>query len=307
MKKIRWEALSMSKKVKVAVAILMLAAVGIGTYSWNAGNKDYLVIPEQEVVKAVELGNPVSTNVLDYIEQQGLSEKRITDISANSTVEVNTPTDKEYPDLGEYTVTINYQDEHETVLVNVVDTTKPSVKVGEITLDFGTDVSKFDFNKYVTVDDLSKTTTTFDYSGIDTGKAGKYTLKVSVKDTSDNETTGEYSVTVKEKVVAQAKESSTSNSTSSGSGTSSSTKKSTTSSSSSSSSGNNATTKESATSSSGSSSSSSQSSDSNTTDESNSSSNTIIFEGEKVAEGRYNESNTWEEYETDQAWPDGWD
>ena len=303
MKKIKWEALSMSRKVKVAVAIIAMAAVGIGTYSLNVGNKDYLVIPEQEVVKAVEYGNPISTDVLAYIDQAGLSEKRLADIVDNSVVDMNVPAEKEYPDVGEYTVTINYEDEQENVLINVVDTTKPSVKVGEITLDFGTDVAKFDFNKYVTVDDLSKTTTTFDYSGINTSKAGKYTLKVSVKDTSDNETTGEYSVTVKEKVVAQAAESSTNSSASSSSGTSGTTKKSTTSSSSSSSS---SITKESTTPSSGSSSSSSsQSSDNSTTDESNSS-NTLIYDGKKIAEGEIGDGGTWEEYE-DFSWPDSWD
>lgn len=294
----------MSKKVKVAVAIVALAAVGIGTYSLNVGNKDYLVIPEQEVVKAVELGNPISTDVLAYIDQAGLSEKRLTDIVDNSVVDVNVPAEKEYPDVGEYTVTINYEDEQENVLINVVDTTKPSVKVGEITLDFGTDLTKYDFNKYVTVDDLSKTTTTFDYSGIETSKAGKYTLKVSVKDTSDNETTGEYGVTVKEKVVAQAAESPTNSSVSSSSGTSSTTKKSTTSSSSSSSS---SSAKESTSPSGGSSSSSSsQSNGSSTADDSETSSDTLIYDGEKITEGKINESNTWEEYE-DFSWPDSWD
>ncbi len=294
----------MSKKLKITAAIIALAAVGIGTYSLNVVNKDYLVIPEQELVKAVEFGNPISTDVLDYIDQAGLSENRITDIVDNSVVDVNAPAEKEYPDVGEYIVTINYEDEQENVLINVVDTTNPIVKVDVITLDFGTDLTKYDFNKYVTVDDLSKTTTTFDYSGIDTSKAGKYTLKVSVKDTSDNETTGKYSVTVKEKVVAQAAESSTKSSTSSSSTTSGTTKKSTTSSSSSSSS---STTKESTTPSGGSSSSSSsQSNGSSTADDSESSSNTLIYDGEKIAEGKINESNTWEEYE-DFSWPDSWD
>jgi len=126
------------------------------------------------------------------------------------TEEVNVDTSK----LGEQEVTIvvkNERDEEKefSYKVNVIDTTKPVISAKDkITTTEGT---KVNLTKNVTVKDNSKEKLEVKVEGkYDLNKVGTYKLQYVVKDSSGNETTKDFTLVVKEKVVEEKKEVTTS-------------------------------------------------------------------------------------------------
>lgn len=86
--------------------------------------------------------------------------------------------------------------------IEVIDSEAPSLEVDDITVAFGTEI---DLEKYAKVsdnyDEKVKLEITGDY---DTSKAGKYKIKYTASDSSNNETIKEITLTVKEKEVPKA-------------------------------------------------------------------------------------------------------
>ncbi len=188
------------------VGLLMMVGVvliGIGSYSYFGESKDLIVLKDDEKIKTVELGNEISTNLMDYLDVTQLSTEQLADIQEFALVTVHPSKDNEsgYQPVGKYMIQIDYGDDEETVDVEVVDTTKPLI-VGEdkLTIKHGCNLETYDFDAHYSAIDYSKVSWNYDYSVIDTDKAGDYQMTVKASDEYDNSS----SKTVKVVVEPQA-------------------------------------------------------------------------------------------------------
>ena len=113
--------------------------------------------------------------------------KKITDKDIEN-VDIYTP--------GEYEVVINYAEEDYSSKITVVDTTPPELELKNVSVFEDASVSTKDFIKKVS--DNSKKYETKSLTEINTSKYGTYTITIEAKDPSNNITTKETKLTVKQ-------------------------------------------------------------------------------------------------------------
>lgn len=166
-------------------------------------NKPKLVLKDKEM--NVEFGNAISLKAADYLDKDQVNQevisktKVITDAPDTTTLYDNSI--KDCPPIGEYTVTLSYEDETAEVKVNVKDTTKPTFSKFEDSIEItkdckptGDELNKL-LKKYTTKD-LQKVTISFDDSKVDYSKEGEYKATVKAKDETGNEATQETTVKI---------------------------------------------------------------------------------------------------------------
>lgn len=179
------------KIVAGCIAGAIIIAAG-GTYI-IMNNHDHLELKKDEIT--IEYGKTISLNPKTYL----VSDTDIDVIkNAKVTSDSKAEKDKEYPAVGNYTVTITYDDEQQKVKVKVKDTTKPEVEIPEtIEILQGTDLNTFDFKSLVTVTDLSQLNDpTFDYSKVDVNTPAEYEVAMEISDIHKNKTKATLKVTV---------------------------------------------------------------------------------------------------------------
>ncbi len=184
------------------IGLLMIAGViliGIGSYSYFGNSKDLIVLKDDEKIITFELGNEISTNLMDYLDVTHLSTEQLADIQEFALVTVHPNQDNEsgYQPVGKYLIEIDYKDDEETVDVEVVDTTEPLI-VGDdkLTIEHGCNLETYDFDAHYTATDYSKVSWNYDYSAIDTDKAGDYQMTVKASDEYDNSSSKRVKVVV---------------------------------------------------------------------------------------------------------------
>ena len=185
------------REKKVIIVVGIVALIIVSTIVLVLFNQPKLVLKAEE--KNVEFGNKISLNAWDYVDKDKV-DKEIVDKTKVTTNAKNVE-NKDYPCLGEYTVTLIYQDETEKVKVKVQDTTKPSFdkfeKQIEITKDCkpaGEELSKL--LKKFTAKDLQNVTISLDDSKVDYSKEGTYKATVKAIDASKNETAQETTIKI---------------------------------------------------------------------------------------------------------------
>lgn len=105
--------------------------------------------------------------------------------------------DKTYPAVGKYSITVKYKKKSLKQSVIVKDTKAPEVVLpADIELLQGTDLTTFDFQSLMNINDLSETSIEIDTSKIDINTPGQYDFNVTVKDKYNNETKKTGKVTV---------------------------------------------------------------------------------------------------------------
>ena len=185
------------REKKVIIVVGIVALIIVSTIVLVLFNQPKLVLKAEE--KNVEFGNKISLNAWDYVDKDKV-DKEIVDKTKVTTNAKNVE-NKDYPCLGEYTVTLIYQDETEKVKVKVQDTTKPSFdkfeKQIEITKDCkpaGEELNKL-LEKF-SAKDLQKVTISLDDSKVDYSKEGAYKATVKAIDASKNESTQETTIKI---------------------------------------------------------------------------------------------------------------
>lgn len=148
---------------------------------------------------SVEFGNPISTNVEDYLNLEKIGEGELQKILAETKLEIvddKKVDGKSYQQIGEYKIKLTYNNEEFEVIVKVDDTTKPVFKDFKNSVDTYKDV-RIDFTKSYKAEDLSSVTITSDDSQVDYTKEGSYKATVTATDESKNAETKEVTVNVK--------------------------------------------------------------------------------------------------------------
>ena len=152
----------------------------------------------------IEYGKTVSSDVKDYLDNtdEFLKEVKIEGIPENES-------EKEYPSVGEYDLSLKYEDNVEKVKIIVKDSVAPAFKdvKDKYEVKYG---DKFNINS-IKAEDLSKVDLSI-VGDVDYKKAGTYKVNVVAKDESGNEAKKEISIVVKEEEKKENSSSSTSSS-----------------------------------------------------------------------------------------------
>lgn len=171
-----------------------------------------LLILKRNVI-TVEYGQPISTDPKDYLNLNDLDRKRKKDIlknirfKSNINNEVETVTnpdgtisekDKGYAAVGDYTITLSYKGEIETIKVRVKDTIAPELTVPErVEITQGTDLAAYDFKSLMTAADLALMSDfIFDISSVNVNLPGEYMARVSIEDANKNKTEKEFKIII---------------------------------------------------------------------------------------------------------------
>lgn len=166
-------------------------------------NKPKLVLKSEEI--SVEFGNKISLNASDYLQTDKI-DKEVVDKTKVSTNAPDTATlydnsVKECPPMGEYKVTLKYQEETAEVKVTVKDTTKPTFDKFEDTIEITKDCKPTsdelsELLKKFTAKDLQKVTISLDDSKVDYSQEGTYKATVKAVDDSKNEAIQETTIKI---------------------------------------------------------------------------------------------------------------
>ena len=192
----------------IAVALVITCAGGV-IYSLN--KTPSLVLKKNKFT--VEYGDPFNPDFKTLVDTKNLNAEdkhylqHNTKIKSNIENEVETvinpdgttsEKDRGFAKVGDYKITLTYQNEVVTVKVKVKDTVAPELTVPEnVEIIQGTDLTTFDFKSLITATDLAQLNEiVFDTSTIDVNTLGEYTAKASVEDVNKNKTEKEFKVTV---------------------------------------------------------------------------------------------------------------
>ena len=191
------------------VATLIITCAGGIIYSLN--KTPSLVLKKNNFT--IEYGESFNPDFKTLVDTEGLNEEdkhylqHSVKIKSNIENEVEIVTnqdgttsekDRGFAKVGDYKITLTYQNEVVTVKVKVKDTVSPELNAPDnIEIIQGTDLTTFDFKSLITATDLAQLNDIIiDYSAIDTNTLGEYKVKASVKDVNKNKTEKEFKVTV---------------------------------------------------------------------------------------------------------------
>lgn len=185
-----------SKKNKIIAGVVIAGlVVAGGAFAIVKSNSSDLKLKDKEV--EVEYGKAVSTNPEDYLDLEKVKDKEAYLKDVTVTKDTKLEKGKKYEALGDYEVVIKDKEDEATVKVTVKDTTKPKFnKVDKIETFKG---EKINYKKFIKAKDLQKVKLDFDDKEVKLSKTGKYVLKVTATDLSDNKAEKEIKVIVKAK------------------------------------------------------------------------------------------------------------
>ena len=190
--------------------VLVIGAAGAVILNNNCSKN--LVLTSNEV--DAELGQKVSTNVADYLDANKVDnlDKIIKDTKEKDNLKYVTVTnkdengnvvskeEKDYPKVGNYTISFIYKKEKQSVKVTVKDTKAPEITAPDsIDVIQYTDLSTFNFGDLLQATDYSDVKDwKIDTSKVDVNTIGSYELKVSIQDKYKNKATKKLTVNVVE-------------------------------------------------------------------------------------------------------------
>lgn len=217
----------MEKKKKIIVGcsagvVAIAAAIGIGFWynSYQDEQNRFALLPADSEVYTMELGSVTPSDASLFVDVENTSEKMQDtqkDIHLNYT-EDQTITKEDgitYLKKGDYEGIITAGSQELPFTLHIVDTTAPEATLSQesISFEYGTDLTDYDWNQYISTSDLDETSITVEQT-IDTNTAGSYTVKYLIADPSGNSVEKELAVTVNEKPAPTTTSSGSGNSTS---------------------------------------------------------------------------------------------
>ena len=269
--------------------IIYVICIIIGSMVITGCTKEEMKLKQDSYT--IEYGSTIQNDVKTYLDNTDdfIKKTNLSGIPENET-------EKEYPAIGEYELTLKNGNQESKVKIIVTDTVAPTFKDAKenYEVEYG---KSFDV-KNIKAEDLSNIEYTLDDSNVNYKKVGTYDATVTAKDSSGNEAKQNIKIKVKE----EKKETTNTSSSSSSSNTN---KPSTSTSGSSSSSSNSSGSSGSNTSSSDNT--SSNSSNSSGSSSSNSSSNEITTEWDKDSYIEFNGGGNWAIGSEEFEWPSDWE
>ncbi len=192
------------KKIIAGYSILaVVLASTLGIYAFTRNTLPEFILKDSKVIK-IEYGDKYSVDGMKLLKTEGMDkkEKEILKNGIKVKSDFKYEDSKDYPAIGDYKITMTFNDEMLIKKVKVVDTTVPELNTEYSSVDIvkGTDLTIYDFAglNLFNVTDISSVETVYDSNAIDSNTIGTYMLKVTAKDSSGNEATKEMTVNITE-------------------------------------------------------------------------------------------------------------
>lgn len=193
-----------NKKIIAGISVVaVILASTLGIYALTKDNLPDFVLSNSKTIK-LEYGDKYSVNGMKLLNTEGMDDKDKKILKNGLSIKSNFKYEdgKDYPAVGEYKITMIFNDDTLVKKVKVADTTAPELNTEFRDIDIvkGTDLNTYDFGglNLFNATDLSPVEVGYDSSAINSSTVGTYVLKVTAKDTSSNETTKELTVNITE-------------------------------------------------------------------------------------------------------------
>ena len=200
-----------TKKITAMCVVVALIITCVGGIIYSLNKTPSLALKKEKFT--VEYGKPFNPTFDQLVDTEGLNEEdkhylqHNVKIKSNIENEVETITnqdgtisqkDRGFAKIGDYKITLTYQNEVEIIKVKVRDTVTPQLSGPDnIEIIQGTDLATFDFKSLIIATDLAQLNDVqIDYSTVDVNNPAEYTAKASVEDVNKNKTEKEFKVTV---------------------------------------------------------------------------------------------------------------
>ncbi|MBV3132844.1 hypothetical protein KSU55_18295, partial [Erysipelatoclostridium ramosum] len=186
----------------ITSAAVLLASI-LGIYALARANLPDFVLSDSKAIK-LEYGEKYSVNGMKLLNTEGMDDEDKKILKNGLSIKSNFKYEdgKDYPAIGEYKITMTFNDNTLVKKVKVADTTAPELNTEFRDIDIvkGTDLAAYDFTglNLFSATDLSPVEVGYDSSAVNSNTVGTYVLKVTAKDTSSNETTKELTVNITE-------------------------------------------------------------------------------------------------------------
>lgn len=196
----------MKKKIFIIILVLIIFILGVsfGIVEYIKQRDNKIALIQDNVI--IEYGKTYNPGLEELIDLQKFNYIDVDKIKIESNI-VNEE-NKEYPKVGEYEIKIHYKNRMLKQKVEVKDTTIPELTIQDvIEIEYGADLTTFDFNKYVTKYDLSELKEyNIDLSNVNSNASGEYETSISLEDVYGNKTEQKFKIKVLEKVEEKAEE-----------------------------------------------------------------------------------------------------
>ena len=153
--------------IKIVVAFIFITLIAVATFF------TYAMFFNREIFQdvTVEIGTSIPDKTAFLVEEEYVNEAELlTDLS---NIDINK--------IGDYEVELSYKDKVDTVMLHLVDTTKPEVVFQDVFKNIDYEINPEDFVKEMT--DLSEMTVELEDIP-DISEYGEYKVNVLVKDSS---------------------------------------------------------------------------------------------------------------------------
>ena len=193
-----------NKKIIAGISVFaVILASTLGIYALTKDNLPDFVLSDSKAIK-LEYGDKYSVSGMKLLNTEGMDDEDKKILKNGLSIKSNFKYEdgKDYPAIGEYKITMSFNDNTLVKKVKVVDTTAPELNTEFRDIDIvkGTDLATYDFTglNLFSATDLSPVEVGYDSSAVNSNTVGTYVLKVTAKDTSSNETTKELTVNITE-------------------------------------------------------------------------------------------------------------
>ena len=193
-----------NKKIIAGISVVaVILASTLGIYALTKDNLPDFVLSDSKAIK-LEYGEKYSVNSMKLLNTEGMDDEDKKILKNGLSIKTNFKYEdgKDYPAIGEYKITMTFNDNTLVKKVKVADTTAPELNTEFRDIDIvkGTDLATYDFTglNLFSATDLSPVEVGYDSSAVNSNTVGTYVLKVTAKDTSSNETTKELTVNITE-------------------------------------------------------------------------------------------------------------
>lgn len=193
-----------NKKIIAGISVFaVILASTLGIYALTKDNLPDFVLSDSKAIK-LEYGDKYSVNGMKLLNTEGMDDedKKILKNGLSTKSNFKYEDGKDYPAVGEYKITMTFNDNTLVKKVKVADTTAPELNTEYRSIDIvkGTDLNSYDFGglNLFSATDLSPVEVGYDSSAIDTNTVGTYVLKTTARDSSGNETVKEMTTNITE-------------------------------------------------------------------------------------------------------------
>lgn len=195
--------IQLNLKIKIIISIVIVCLFigsGYGIYLLTKSQAiEFEAKDDKNII--IEYGQNYEITFDNLVKTKGLKKDKIKELRKKTKITSTLANEegKDYPAIGEYEITVQYDQQKFTKKVKVQDTIPPAFNdVDTVSIALGD--HDFDFNTQIQASDLSPVNISYDVSSLDSDQTGEYIVKATARDSSGNETAKDIQVTVKQSV-----------------------------------------------------------------------------------------------------------